>query len=113
MANAVTKTIYEQLGGNQFTVMTGAKLFVSDGNKLRFRIGKNASKANKVVIALEADDTYTMTFSKFTPYDVKIAKDGTLKERQESDVIIAEHKGVYCDMLQDIFTEVTGMHTRL
>lgn len=113
MTNTVAQTIYEQLGGGRFTVMTGAKYFVSDGNKLRFRIGKNESKANKVVIALEADDTYTMTFSKFTPYSCKLGSDGTLKERQESDKIIAEHKGIYCDMLQEIFTQVTGMYTRL
>ena len=113
MASTVAQTIYQQLGGGRFSAMTGAKQFVSDGNKLRFRIGRNASKANKVVITLEADDTYTMTFSKYTPYDVKIGKDGTLKERQESNIIIAEHKGVYCDMLQDIFTQVTGMYTRL
>lgn len=114
MANAVAQTIYEQLGGSKFTAMTGAKEFVSDGNKLRFRIGKNASKANKVVITLDWDDTYTMTFSKFTPYSCKLNhKDLTFKETQESDKIIAEYKGIYCDQLQEIFTQVTGMYTRL
>lgn len=109
----VGQTIYQQLGGGRFVAMTGAKYFLADDNKLRFRIGRNASKANKVVITLDPYDTYTMTFSKYTPYSFKIKKDGTFKETQESDKIIAEYEGIYCDQLQEIFTEVTGMYTRL
>ena len=43
-------TILEQLGGNRFISMTGAKTFVWDDNKLQFSIPRNQSKANKVVI---------------------------------------------------------------
>lgn len=111
--SAIAQTIYQQLGGGRFAAMTGAKYFVADENKLRFRIGKNASKANKVIITLDADDTYTMRFSKFTPYSFKIKKDGTFKETQESDKLIEEISGVYCDMLQDVFTKFTGLYTRL
>lgn len=113
MASTVAQTIYEQLGGKRFTVMTGAKDFVSSEYKLGFRIGRNMSKANKVVITLDWDDTYTMTFSKYTPYSLKIKNDGTAHITEESDKIIAEYKGIYCDMLQEIFTQVTGMYTRL
>lgn len=111
--NTTAEIILQQLGGGRFITMTGSKHFIGDQNWLRFNIGKNASKANKVKITLDADDTYTMTFTKFTPYSFKIRKDGTFKETPESQTIIAECKGVYCDMLQDVFTKITGMYTRL
>lgn len=109
----VAETIYNQLGGGRFAVMTGAKNFAFDNNMLRFKIGRNASKANTVKVELMADDTYAMTFTKYTPYKFTIKKDGTFKETKESEKSIAEYKGVYCDQLQNIFTVVTGMYTSL
>lgn len=111
-STAVAETIFQQLGGGRFVAMTGAKYFVADANKLNFRIGRNASKANMVVVELMADDTYTMRFIKHKPYSFKISKDGkSFKETQESFKTVAERQGVYFDMLQDVFTEVTGMYT--
>lgn len=108
------ETIYQQLGAGRFAAMTGAKYFVADKNKLRFRIGKNSSRANKVEITLDADDTYTITFSKFTPYSCKFnKKDGTFKETSEKDIIIEKYEGVYADVLQNVFTQVTGLYTKL
>lgn len=110
------QTILEQLGGNKFIVMTGAKDFKAlneYGGALYFTIGKNASKANRVKVTLMYDDTYTITFYKYTPYSFKIKNDGTFKETFESNKVIAERQGVYFDMLQDIFTEVTGLYTHL
>ena len=34
----IANTILEQLGGNKFIAMTGAKNFVSDGNTLRMTL---------------------------------------------------------------------------
>lgn len=110
------ETIFQQLGGNKFTVMTGAKHFRplnEYGGALYFTIGKNASKANRVKVTLMYDDTYTITFYKHTPYSFKIKADGTFKETFESNNVIAERHGVYFDMLQDVFTEVTGLHTHI
>ena len=56
----------EQLGGSKFLAMTGANHLLSDGNTLRMNLPKNASKANRLWITLNADDTYTMNFFKFT-----------------------------------------------
>jgi len=114
MANtAVANNIYQQLGGGRFTAMTGAKNFVALENGLRFRIGRNASKANMVEIKLNGLDLYDIKFIKHTPYSFKIGKDGSFKETQESVKTMAEFNDYYGDMLQDCFTRVTGMYTSL
>lgn len=105
--------IFQQLGGNKFAVMTGAKHFVFGEDRLRFSIGRNESKTNRVEITLEADDTYTMKFTKVTPYSFKIRKDGSFKETLESEQTIEEYTGIYADVLQNVFTQVTGLYTRL
>lgn len=105
--------IFQQLGGNKFVAMTGAKYFIFGENKLQFSIGRNASRTNRVVIVLDPDDTYTIKFIKYTPYSFKIRKDGSFKETPESEQTIEEYSGVYADLLQNVFTQVTGLYTRL
>lgn len=106
----VANIIYNQLGGNKFVVMTGSKNFLDDGNTLRMALAKNASKANRLWITLEADDTYTMRFFRYTAprYSTK-----TYTFSDEKITEVRTIKGVYCDMLQELFTEVTGLYTRL
>ena len=57
----VADIILEQLGGNKFLAMTGAKNLLADGNTLRMTLPKNRSKANRLYITLDPDDTYTMS----------------------------------------------------
>lgn len=64
----IARIILEQLGGQRFKVMTGAKNFVySDGNPdeisdLTFKVARNPCKTTHVRIALKGDDTYRMSF---------------------------------------------------
>lgn len=106
----VANTILEQLGGNKFIAMTGAKNFLSDGNTLRMTLPKNKSKANRLYITLDADDTYTMNFFRFTAGRLN-RKTFQFTEDKVSEIKVVS--GVYCDMLQDIFTATTGMVTHL
>jgi hypothetical protein len=106
----VAETILEQLGGNKFLVMTGAKNLVADGNTLRMQLPKNMSKANRLYITLEADDTYTMRFFKYTAGRLNMK---TLEYTEDKVKEVKTVQGVYCDMLQGIFTETTGMYTHL
>jgi hypothetical protein len=94
----IAKTILEQLGGNRFIAMTGAKNLLSQDNALTFKIGRNSSQVNFVKIELTPDDTYTMTFSNMNINRIKEIK---------------KLEGVYNDMLQNIFTETTGLYTTL
>ena len=95
----IAKTILEQLGGNKFRVMTGAKNFMDHGNALSMKIGRNSSNSNYMKITLNSMDLYDITFAKVT-------KMGEMKS-------VKEFNGVYADMLQEIFTNHTGMYTSL
>jgi len=106
----ITKTILEQLGGSKFVAMTGSKNFVSDGNTLRMKLAKNKSKANTLWITLNASDTYKMEFMKVTA--------GRLNKKtfdwiEEKVVVISAVDNAYDDMIQSIFTDVTGLDTHL
>lgn len=96
----VAETILEQLGGGRFAAMTGAKGFAElpDKNGLRFRIGRNAKSVNCVVIILDANDTYTVKF---------------LRANIRRVTLLSSVSGIYCDKLQAVFTEHTGMYTKI
>lgn len=95
----VAKTILAQLGGNRFIAMTGARDFVGGENRLSFSLPRGAKGGiNKVLITLDANDTYTIDFFKYRNLDLKP---------------IGKETNVYCDMLQSIFETHTGLYTRL
>lgn len=106
----VANTILNQLGGNQFLTMTGCKNLLGLENGLQMRIPKNGSKANFLKITLEADDTYKMEFRKRIAGHLNIKTYDWIEDKDEE---INVFDGVYCDMLQDLFTEVTKMYTKL
>ncbi|BAV39357.1 hypothetical protein BPT24_237 [Tenacibaculum phage pT24] len=94
-------TILEQLGGNKFLTMTGVtNLIKSDKDLyLSMKLRRNKSKAQYLKITLNANDTYTMEFSKFN--------------KQFDKTVVSLHENVYCDMLTKIFEDVTGFYTKL
>ena len=106
----VADIILAQLGGNRFVAMTGANHFVSDGNTLRMQLPKNHSKANRLYITLDADDTYTMHFFKYTAPRLNKKTWEWSDGKQETVKKVA---GIYCDQLQEIFTNVTLLYTHL
>lgn len=95
--------ILEQLGGRKFLAMTGSKNLAYDngGRTLQMHLTRNNAKAKYLRITLEANDTYTMVFSKPTGmYGMDLQE-------------VAKYEGVYNDMLQTLFTKVTGLQTTL
>lgn len=110
----VANIILDQLGGNRFVAMTGSNHFVADGNTLRMNLTRNASKANRLWITLDADDTYTMHFFKYTAGKLKVDhKAGTATFTEDKKADVYKVSGIYCDQLQEIFTRVTGLYIRL
>ena len=129
----IAKTIFQQLGGNKFAIMTGAKNLIAVKDGIRFNIGRNGSKANMVQITLRWDDTYTMQFwrkgSDFNPYAILMRyADKGLSEAEFNEAVkkatekavknaepklLKEYDGIYCDQLQELFTEYTKLYTRL
>ena len=93
----VAQTILNQLGGNRFIAMTGSKQFIAGENFLRMRLSRNKSCANMLKISLNSLDTYDLEFLKVAKNNFKTVK---------------TVRGVYNDMLQDIFTSETGLYTK-
>ena len=96
---SIAKTILEQLGGNKFRVMTGAKNLADHGDALSMRIGRNKTNANFMEVSLNGLDLYDVTFAKLT-------KMGEMKS-------VKTYDNVYNDMLVSIFESHTGMYTTL
>ena len=83
--------------------MTGAKeMYATDAGLRINKIPKNASKANKCEITLTVNDTYHVVF-----WHV-----GMKKGLEPFCNTVAEYNDVYEDMLQDIWTAVTGQYTK-
>ena len=95
----VAKTILEQLGGNKFCVMTGAKNLGGTEDSLSMRIGRNSSNSNYLKITLNSMDMYDMEFCKLT--------------RMGEKKSVTEYKNVYNDLMRGTFTAHTGMYTSL
>ena len=94
----VAKTILQQLGGNKFIAMTGAKNFGSSSKSLQMKIGRNSKSISHVVITLKSSDLYDMEF---------------IRVRGTSRKVVKKVTGVYADMLGKMFTKYTGMNVRL
>ena len=92
------ETILAQLGGREFTAMTGATHIVVLNSGVQFSF-KGSAVANKCRIVLHLDDTYRIEFFKIRGADC--------------DQIGRTRDFVYADMLQAIFTSVTGLDCTL
>lgn len=99
----VANSVMTYLGGNAFLAITGTKpKFYDDNNRsVMFGLTRNQIGAKFMEVRLNSMDTYDVLFFK-------------LKDRTSVDrVILHEAKGYYGDMLQELFTNVTGLNTRL
>ena len=96
----IAKTILEQLGGNRFIAMTGAKHCLAVESGLTFKLPSNFARhsINCVRVILTPMDDYTVEF---------------LRVRGTSVKEVAKYDGIYCDGLKDLFEEQTGLYTHL
>lgn len=107
----VADVILEQLGGNRFLAMTGAKNLIDTGDGIRMTIPRNKSKANRLEITLDMSaDAYNMRFYRYSPAHADHRRMTWVDEKVTE---VKAFNGVYFDMLQELFTEVTGMYTHL
>lgn len=111
----VHEIILQQLGGRKFIVMTGSKNFLygKENNFLSMHLTRNKMGAQYLKIILTPMDVYRMEFSKTVKKYETIP--GTNKKFcvDEKLVIIKTIEPVYDDMLQEIFTQETGLYTHL
>lgn len=101
---SISQTILQQLGGNKFLAMTGAKKLGTRGSNLYFTIGRNATSANKVTITLNGLDLYDIALERISldkkTWDMKVKE-------------IATASDIYAEDLQRTFTRLTGLDTHL
>lgn len=104
IAKQVATEIIRQLGGNKFIAMTGSKNFAfgtdEKGNPfLSMHLTRNNAKAKYLNITLNSLDLYDMRFTKI--------------DKNYNLITVAEENGVYNEMLQGVFTKITGLYTHL
>ena len=94
------KQTIQQLGGNRFLYMVGAKNLAIDKprNELHMKIMRNAKGVSHVVIKLTSLDLYDMKFLSIRAGKIRVK---------------AKEKGVYGDQLATFFKKHTGLNTRL
>jgi hypothetical protein len=97
--NTIAQTIYQQLGGNKFAVMTGAKQFLFDDKSLAFKIPRKPY----IKITLNGKDLYDIEF-------IKIKR---LNEMQVKQQTIKSINDIYCDQLVHILEQQTGLYFSL
>jgi hypothetical protein len=99
----ISNTILQQLGGNKFVAMTGARKLVTLERGLRFRLPDQFAIGgiNQVVVLLDPTDDYTVRFER-----------ANVRARVPNKVV-AEYSGVHADNLQSLFTKATGLDTHL
>jgi hypothetical protein len=95
----IAKIIYQQLGGNRFAFMTGTTSVSAVKNGLLLNLIPNKSKAKFLTITLNGLDLYDLKFQK-------------LNSERELETV-QEFNNIYNDQLQEIFTRVTGLYTKL
>lgn len=88
---AVAETILEQLGGNQFLVMTGAKNLLFGDKSLIFQAARHSFQ-----IQLEPSDTYAVKMASL--------RNGSVKRFAQL---------VYADQLRATFETFSGLRTSL
>lgn len=89
----------QQLGGNQFLAMTGARLLVDVGNGLQFRLPKGTTRnRSNLVLVTMSGDTFDMTFYRLHGMTI---------------VNLGHFEVVPGERLADLFTEQTGLDTHL
>ena len=92
----IAQTILQQIGGKRFTAMTGSRDYINMGNGLRMSLARNKTSANRLDIIYDAGaDLYNMRFYRRT-FSKKTF------ECRTKDI----------DMLEEMFTMVTGLYTR-
>lgn len=98
--------ILDQLGGQEFMLMTGSTKPVVAGRSedrpnpfAQVMLGQHEAGWEKLRVTLMPNDYYTMEFFK------------GLAAADEADIVTETYENVDAESLREIFTEVTGMDT--
>lgn len=98
----IAHTILQQLGGQHFVAMTGARALMHSPHSLAFQLPARfaVDGIDRVKVTLRPDDTYNVTFGKWKPRELRIA-------------VVREDSNVPAESLRAIFTRRTGLQVVL
>lgn len=94
----IAQNILQQLGGNKFLAMTGAKNLVGGKDSLKMQIGRNAKRVTHVRVSLSPADLYNVEFFSIRGLNVRT---------------LATREGVDAESLRRVFETETGLYTSL
>ena len=98
---SVGKTIFNQLGGNKFAIMTGARISTGTSGLVAVLPRKaNGKKVNHVEVVLNEQDLYTVRFNNFKKSACHV-----------EPVLVCEN--VCAENLVELFETNTGYTVRL
>lgn len=104
MMHPVAQTILQQLGGNRFLAMTGAKDLMSSPHGLSFKIKGKAPGSGRPIthvrITLNTNDLYIVEARRWSASSLTM-------------FTVSRTTDVWADMLGEVFTDATGLYTRL
>lgn len=105
-------SLYQQLGGHKFVVMTGS-VFTGymeneSGNMEQIiKLSRNKSGADKLIVTYEeGKDVYSMRFIKSSKFNKR-----TFSFSETEEIYFTSD--IYSEQLQEVFTQVTGLYTHL
>ena len=108
MNDTVARTIYSQLGGNRFTTFTGSKIVKFTDYSLTITLTKNKTNANRMTITLNGKDLYDIDLFRYEKPHLRKSDFAYVPEKVK---VIAHHEDIFCDQLEELFTEWIGLVT--
>jgi hypothetical protein len=96
----VAKEIARQIGGGMFVAMTGATFIVPAnyyGVLIRF---KGCRKCQWLHIRYNSNDLYDLKFTR-------------INNKTGEEIVHAQFSDIYCDQLQELFEQTTGLYVSL
>ena len=99
-SQTIAANILDQLGGNRFVAMTGARNLAHDKGTLRFKLPSRFARngINFVAVTLTTADDYRVEFGKLWGLNYKV---------------LETVEGVYADTPRATFTAATGLDCTL
>lgn len=103
MKNQIAQTIFEQIGGRKFLVMTGAEAIAHEDCLMLDRISINRKR-----------HTFEIKYNAGTDsYDCRLFTVGRKADGFVDVITVKQVNDVYADELQHVFCNCTGLFTSL
>jgi hypothetical protein len=105
---SIQEHILLELGGPEFTMMTGGRSFMAGENTLGISLPPIRSGANLLYIKKTGSEVYSMRFVRFCRRQGRLDKNGRLIITTDTMEEIESFDGVFSGTLRELYDEVIG-----